>query len=224
MNIGQVKSLFRDYIDEADTTFITDANVALYCKIGYDQFRSVVNSYDLSFYQADYEFSLVDGELDLETTAPTDEAGKFLLGDPTNKPTKGQLASLVKIASVTAGNLLPAFYYSAAQDREELTVLADSFVMEGSVLRFSRKATDTIRIYYVPRATINFTEADATLIDNLTEFHDLIALYAYRSYAIRDGASNPQIEAQGKDRLAAFITYLERGRIIGAANHVGYVD
>jgi len=225
MNVGQVKALFKDFIDEADTTFISSANVALYCEIGYNQFRNVVNECDPSYYMEDYELSLVDGEMDLSTTAVSGEAGKFLLGDPADAPAKGQLSRLVKVASIgTSGDLTPAFYYTAAQGRDELQITADSFVLEGTVLRFSGKITDTIRLYYLPKTTVDFTEADATLIDDLTEFHDLIVLFAYGNYAIRDGAGNQQIALQGKTREEAFRAYLERGRNFGAADHVGYVD
>ncbi len=223
MNVGQVKSLFRDYIDESDQTFITDANVALYCEIGYNQFRGVVNECDPHFYQEDYEYTITGGTVDLAATAPDAEAATFLLGSGAS-PTKGKLSRLVKVASVEAGDLTPAYYYTAAQNRDELYVTADSFILENTVLTFDREISDTIRIYYIPRTTIDFTEVDATAIDDLTEFHDLIALYAYMNYAIRDGASNPQIAEQGRIRELMFKAYLERGRNFGAADHVGYVD
>ena len=120
--------------------------------------------------------------------------------------------------------MTPSFYYTAAQGRDELAITADSFVLEGTVLRFSGKITDTIRLYYLPKSTVSFSEINSTLIDDLTEFHDLIVLFAYGNYAIRDGVGNPQIANQGKTRETAFRAYLERGRNFGAADHVGYVD
>jgi hypothetical protein len=43
MNTFQIAQLFRNYCDEPDQSFLTDADVALYCKLGYDEFRQIVN-------------------------------------------------------------------------------------------------------------------------------------------------------------------------------------
>lgn len=44
MNTFEIAQLFRRYCDEPDQSFLTDADVALYCKLGYDEFRQFVNS------------------------------------------------------------------------------------------------------------------------------------------------------------------------------------
>ena len=46
MNTFEVSRLFRRYTDEPDQSFLSDADVALYCKLGYDEFRQFVDSID----------------------------------------------------------------------------------------------------------------------------------------------------------------------------------
>lgn len=43
MNTTNVASLFRTYCDEPDESFLSTSDVALYCKIGYDQFLSFID-------------------------------------------------------------------------------------------------------------------------------------------------------------------------------------
>ena len=44
MNTGELRALFRSYADEPDTSFLSDADVALYLSIGYNRFRALVNA------------------------------------------------------------------------------------------------------------------------------------------------------------------------------------
>jgi len=43
MNTQNVATLFRTYCDEPDESFLSTADVALYCKIGYDQFLAFID-------------------------------------------------------------------------------------------------------------------------------------------------------------------------------------
>jgi hypothetical protein len=43
MNTFEVAQLFRRYCDEPDRSFLSDADVALYCKLGYSEFLNMVN-------------------------------------------------------------------------------------------------------------------------------------------------------------------------------------
>ena len=46
MNTTQVANLFRTYCDEPDESFLSTADVALYCKLGYDQFLAFIDDCD----------------------------------------------------------------------------------------------------------------------------------------------------------------------------------
>jgi len=48
MNTVEVARLFRNYCDEPDQSFLTDADVALYCKLGYEEFRSYVDNLNVN--------------------------------------------------------------------------------------------------------------------------------------------------------------------------------
>ena len=66
----------------------------------------------------------------------------------------------------------------------------------GTVLNFSITISGTVLLTYVEEPDITWTSGGAAFIDNFGMFHDLIALYAYKQYAIRDAAANPVLLTQ----------------------------
>jgi hypothetical protein len=60
---------------------------------------------------------------------------------------------------------------------------------------------------YVPVADINW-DIGTGFVDTLGPFHDLIALYAYKQYAIRDNAINQAWQMQLSVREVDFRQYL----------------
>jgi hypothetical protein len=53
-------------------------------------------------------------------------------------------------------------------------------------------------------------------IDDLDAFHDMIALYAYKQYAIADAATSEQIVGQLRIREGELIDYLSNRNTAGA--------
>ena len=102
-------------------------------------------------------------------------------------------------------------------------------MLEGTKLLFSGDTNDLLNIEYVPEAPNVFTPANiisgaGAEIDNLSDYHDLIALLAYRQYAIKDFQQNPVIEIQMAERKAELTEYLQEGRAFNARSTVVAVD
>lgn len=205
MNTGEVASLFRGYTDEADKTFLTDADVALYLDIGYRQFRRYVNTLMPPAYAAQVDIELVDADsYNLATGAV-----KLLGASATAK-----LHKLLGISSLDSADNVSLFY-TAVASREVLmdmvTFGGGLYYFENSTLYFSTKMTRTFRLTYIPQPTVDFSAASA-FIDDYESFHDLIALLAYDQYAVRDTATNQQLAPLLSRRVAEFQDFLSVGR------------
>ena len=78
----------------------------------------------------------------------------------------------------------------------------ETWCLRGSVLTFSENVTHSFLISYQAEYTVDWT-AVSGYVGPFGMFHDLIALYAYKQYAIRDGAVNEplmfQLQVREKD-------------------------
>tara|TARA_R110000824_G_scaffold9475_2_gene42361 strand:+ start:9651 stop:10307 length:657 start_codon:yes stop_codon:yes gene_type:complete len=203
MNTTEVKDMFRSYTDEADTTFLTDAQVTLYLKEGYNDFRRAVCDVDPFIYSVDFLFTMPStGILDLKTTVPP------LLGSTAVAPNK--LERLLRVARVNdISNNQVIRYLDAMPSQRTLNPWCYTFV--NSELITYATATAAFRLEYVPFHDVNFAAASA-YIDDLDGFHDMIPLYAYTRYAIRDGADNIPLLQETSRKVADLKTFLESGR------------
>lgn len=206
MNTGEVASLFRGYTDEADKTFLTDADVKIYLDIGYKQFRRYVNTLMPVAYAEKVDISLANADnYDLATGAVK------LLGSAATS----RLHKLISVALLDSKDEVSLFYTGVATR----DVLLDTIVFggglyyfENTTIYFATKMTENFRLTYVAEPTVDFSAA-AAFIDDYESFHDLIALLAYDQYAVRDSATNEQLISLLGRRVVEFQDYLSVGRI-----------
>ena len=206
MNVSQIASLFRSYTDEPDATFLTDANVSTYLTQGYNQFRSFVSSIDPSIYTetADLVFNGTDSyNLSGGTVS--------LLGNVISVG-KNRLVQIQSLVNVTGGVEGIGVIYEAVTSISALDQASNAYFLEGTTIRLDRNLTGTLRITYTPEQspTLWSNVAATTFVDDLVMFHDMIALYAYAQYAIRDNAQNAPLIAQLTAREFALADYLSR--------------
>tara|TARA_R100000808_G_scaffold24793_1_gene58386 strand:+ start:3788 stop:4456 length:669 start_codon:yes stop_codon:yes gene_type:complete len=207
MNTGDVREMFKSYADEADTTFLTDLQITLYLKEGYNDFRRAVCDIDPYIYSIEYVFTMPStGILDLTQTAPN-----RILGAPGLPATAGhkleRLLRLARINDVTNNDVV--YYLDSAPSEKTMNAFCYTFI-RNSIITYA-KGSDAFRMEYVPFHNVDFSAA-SDFIDNLDGFHDMIPLYAYSRYAIRDGADNPQIQEEIFRKLADLKEFLETGR------------
>ena len=197
MTPAQVAAKFRQYIDEPDQTFVSDADVETYLDDGYREFRNMVCDINPMIYNATQEVTLSDvREYDLDPV--------FMGANPT--ATNGRLVRLNSVVKVDSSGLVTE-RFGAVSNVRALEVTPSSYYLSGTILKFTRKLTGTYTVEYAPEGAITWTSTG--FLDNLTPFHDLVALLAYRQYAIVDGAESAPILRQTATRLKEFQEYLQ---------------
>jgi len=216
MTPTEVVNKFRQYIDEPDQTFVSDADVETYLDDGYREFRNLVCDINPMVYNVSESVTLSDAdEHDMVTGTPS-----FLGESPT--ATAGRLVRINEFNRVGDSGVIERF--DGVTNVTALDVTASSYYLQGTKLKFDRKLTGTFSMEYVAEADINWTVAPVdTFIDDLTAFHDLIALMAYRQYAITDGADNQPLIRQTMNRLQQFHEYLQ-ARTHSTGDYVQYVS
>ena len=226
MRTSDIASLFRNYTDESDTTFLSDANVVTYLNIGYSQFRQFVLEQDNHYFMI-RQFMDVPGapasSCDLTGTVP------ILLGN--NAVSGTRLYRLVRCAIAESGAGTTdrdiRYYLQPARSLLEIERGVNRYMLEGSILRFSG-SFERIALEYIPDVDGLFAAGNITgvgdFIDDLAGFHDIIALLAYQQYAITDFANNPVLMQQLGMRQNQLGDYLQTGRSWGARNRVIATD
>ena len=197
MTPAQVAAKFRQYIDEPDQTFVSDADVETYLDDGYREFRNMVCDINPMIYNVTEEVTLSDvREYDLDPV--------FMGASPT--AANGRLVRLNSVVKVDSSGLVTE-RFGAVSNVRALEVTPSSYYLSGTILKFTRKLTGTYTVEYVPEGAITWTSTG--FLDTLTPFHDLVALLAYRQYAIVDGAESAPILRQTATRLKEFQEYLQ---------------
>mgnify|MGYP003144413772 FL=1 len=215
MNTGDVREMFKSYADESDTTFLTDAQITLYLKEGYNDFRRVVCDIDPFIYSKEFLFTMpTSGILDLTATTPA------LLGSAAVAPNKlERMLRLARVNDLTNNEVIR--YLDSMPSERTLNTWCYTFVNK----KIITYATDTaaFRLEYVPFHDVNFAAA-SDYIDDLDGFHDMIPLYAYRRYAIRDGADNIALLQETERKVKDLNKFLESGRSREGSQYVSEYD
>tara|TARA_Y100001973_G_C5199018_1_gene336304 strand:- start:105 stop:788 length:684 start_codon:yes stop_codon:yes gene_type:complete len=211
-----IANVLRTYIDEPDQTFVDNALLTRFLQIGYQEFRNRVMQCDPNIYATQAVYTLNNTtSLDLTTTNP-DGAATPILG-PTSV-NGSQLEMLIAIYRQESNSAIPARILNQVQNVQALEATNNSFFFSNNSVTFSYSISGTIRVSYVPSANVDWTAAGG-YIDDMTLFHDLIALYAYKQYAIVDAAENGPLISQLGKRESEFMQYLT-SRTTGGPNYV----
>mgnify|MGYP003147099358 CR=1 FL=1 len=213
MNTKEVRDMFRSYTDEADTTFLTDAQITLYLSEGYSDFRRTVCDIDPFIYSIEHLFDLTSSnEYDLAATPPQllgPTAGTGAVGEGAVGTKLERLLRVARINDTTNNDVIQ--YLDAAPSERTMNLWCYTFIKSKIIM--SGLSSGAYRLEYVPFHGIDFSvHATGRYIDDLDGFHDMIPLYAYSRYAIRDGADNPQLQTEIANKRGSLISFLESGR------------
>jgi hypothetical protein len=133
-------------------------------------------------------------------------ANAMTAGDSVVSPVDAMIRlNSVRISNAT-GTTRGAIFKAVSGIRS-LQANYQSWTLIDTKLMFSESQTETFEVSYAPVPSIDWDSATA-FIDTLGPFHDLIALYAYKQYAIRDNALNPAWQMQSQMREVDFRHYL----------------
>ena len=184
MFVETLASLLRFYTDEPDQTVETDANVAMWLYLAYDDFRSTVAEIDPTIYTVSHDMSV--------TGSGFIELNGVLLGP---SPTQPRLDTLLDITVIEGGSETRRWRAGTVID-DVIHGNAD-YALIGTRLRVPETTTASIRIYYLPTQSINWAGGLAAgsnvYVDELHRFHDVIPRLAYLQYAVLDAANHPQL-------------------------------
>lgn len=209
MTVTEVVTLFRQYIDEPDQTFVTDAMVVSMLGAAYNEFRWFVSEMDNNVYT--YEVTITNtnsSTYDLLNGAVKVFGADANLTDP-------RLMKVVALHSVT--NTLINTPLEPVTGPQALAHIFGGYYLDGTTLKFSELRSGDLLLRYFPQyvaagaapAIAGYVDWSAgTFIDNLSMFHDLIALLAAKQYFIMDGAVNEMLMAQMQMRQEDLKRYL----------------
>jgi hypothetical protein len=215
MIVSQIVALFRAYCDEPDATFLTDADVTSYLREGYDEFRRKVSVLDPYVYAIDVNITVNADAYDL-----ADVANPVVLFGPTanlapGPPTAPRLMQLVGVRAQGNSNSIGSYQYKGTSSFKGLVNSNRTYLLMGTKLLFSENVGQALILSYIPEQNITWTAASADLPDNLTQFHDMIALYATKQYQIRDAAINNPLMMQLQQRERDLEAYVVTRNIDG---------
>ena len=209
--VDQVINTFRTYIDEPDQTFVPNSLVESMLNLAYIEFRRKVTNIDPNIYAITLDIATpTSTQVDL-TALPAPILGSTA----TNQD---RLISLLSVYVPDQTNNVPALVFNSVQSLEALQSTGDAVFFTGSILFFNRVIQRPLRISYVPGHNVVFQAGVVAgqFIDDLDAFHDMIALYAYKQYAIADAATSEQIVGQLQIRERELIDYLSNRNTAGA--------
>lgn len=207
MNREDVYALFQQYTDEPDATWLTAANIQLYLDRGYDEFRRIVIELDPRIYYTTVTLTFAGDTYELGGGA----SAVRILG---SSPTTTRLEYLLGVHAIN-GSAEIQYSYEIVPTRRALNTVAQAAFLGGTELRLSGTRTGDVLLEYVPASDIDWTVAG--FIDDLTMFHDVIALLAYKQYAIRDAAVNTPLYEQLQRRIQDLTDYVVQRN--GNASH-----
>jgi len=216
MTPTEVAAKFRQYIDEPDQTFVSDADVEIFLDDGYREFRNLVCDSNPMIYNTIQEVTLAQ----VRTYDLVNDSPSFLGPSPTADD--GRLIRLNEFNQVNTDGVV-TLRFEGLTNPTSMDVVGSSYYLAGTKLMFSRSLTGTFQVNYVPEGAITWTgDGISAYIDDLVAFHDLIPLLAYKQYAIVDGAENQPLLRQAAIRLGEFKEYL-LARAHDGGDYVQYV-
>ena len=208
MNTTEVYNFFRSLIDEDDTTFLTQAQAVTMLSEAYSEFRDLVVSIQPDVYTKQAFITLSDSDV-YDLTAQDPVTNIRFLSTAANAANSGsKLHRLVRIAAIDNTTSNQASYFLTPKNSVEL-LCGDDYARQGNSIYFGYKYTDTFRMEFVPYHNVEFDTVNG-FIDNLDQFHPLIALMAAKYYEIRDNAENTALERRRQEKIKELKTWLTR--------------
>lgn len=207
MNTGEVKAFFRLLASEPDLTFFDATAEANACKRAHNRFRRIIVKYRPKFLEESVDVTLSSArEIDL-----VGGTVKLFGASATHGPAL-KITEMVEVDS--SGEIVREFRF--VRSRKELLSSFDSVepaLMSGRKIQFGSDVTGTLRIFFVSVGNVVWTNA-ADFVDDFSDYHDLIAYFAYEEYAALDHAF-PQPMAHKLVRMQSeFEEHLSEGVVL----------
>lgn len=216
MYVNELGDFVRMLVDDPNQVFLSPSRLAVFLQQGYLQYHSQVTQEAPEVFEVMYTPPTPSSVYELNLDG-------ILFGAT---PSKRRCQKMTRIVAFDAGSGLPIGILQPAASYETLSPNTSGSMqlriypnlrwwLDGRVLRFSAALNLSIQIWYIPDPNINWALGLATpgvYIDDLTQFHDLIALKAARFYYVADSGSNPEIARMTAQREADMNSYFAETR------------
>lgn len=202
----EVAQLFRSLVDEPDKTFLGDIEVASYLSQGYADFRRIVTTQNPDIYEDQMTLQVTGSSLNLDG---------ILFGAT---PVSGSAQRISRVEVVDGSGQFQCLLTPAAsvEQQQPLYNWRNTWYVQKRRMLFANSVDNILRITYLPEPDINWTTGIVSgsniYIDDLIQFHDIIALLAMKFYYIKDFSANPQYEQKLAQRIADLREFLTKGR------------
>ena len=226
MNVLEAQTLFRDYIDDPDQTFLTDAQVNQYITFGLEDWRNIIRQHRADMLLKTIGLTVLNGtNYTAQPASSKPIQASFNLNDPTVLfPGKVVNHPLMGPNPVTVGPVTTTYYgqiqnitniymgpEGISRDRSlrmvpvasgaplNLSTSLSNYMLQKYTLYFNSRFPEEFTIEFFPRRETDL----ATMMPDqpleggmLEEFQELAILLGTRRYFIRDGVMNEPIERQ----------------------------
>ena len=208
---SEVIAYYRNLTDDPDREFITDSQLYVMMASAYDEFRQLVTRHDQSFYALAYNFS---------PGGYTYALSGIMFGSTPSQPRLSRITRITRMAGSR-----PTSFLRAAGSREDLNsdISGGAYWLQGTTLEFSASVSGPLQMTYIPVSSVTWSSTPG-FIDDLVEFHDVIALLCMQQYKIKDFAENPMHAQQLAKRLGDLKAYLAVSRSGDASRWVTESD
>lgn len=233
--VYQVSNYYQAILDDSDGSDLDPAAIAMHLERGEAEYRRMVSAASPLTFRALQSFAVGSDNYDLA-----------LVGNPVVLMGAGPLApanaqriariNMLSLGAITPGSrptrINPAKSWEDFQQQAEggSWTAGGSWILDGTILRFTGTISTTANLDYLPVSNVDWTQqatpvppALGTWIDDLVEWHDLIALFGAQHYLIHVAREDPRIAALLARRLVDFRRYLTDGRIAGKRNRITFV-
>jgi hypothetical protein len=226
VNAAQIGQYMRRLVDDPGIVRLPYSLQATMLGIAYDEFRNLAPS---EVWERAYNSAMVNSAaLDLTgilfysalgvapTTALASRLTRVCMVDPTTGAVLGTFtpkASWEQLGQSPGSSTIGTVFWYGGQ----------SCWLDGQILRFSYPINGTVQIWYLPTDTIDWLaslQSGAGFVDNLVQWHDIIALLAAEQYYITQAQLNPALESQLRRRTDKMMEFFALSRTGKAGKYV----
>lgn len=229
MNAAAIAQYMRRLIDDPGVVRLPYSLQATMLEIAYEEFRNLA---PWEVWERHYDPPLMTGQynIDLDGILFYTDAGV-----PPVEALASRLTRVVLVDYVTGGILgtfQPATSWetlgqipnASAAMLSNYAWTGQRYWLDGKILRFSVPVSGQVQIWYLPTETVNWQAAIApganVFVDNLTQFHDIIALLAAEQYYIQQAQPNQMLELQLRRRTDKMMEFFAQARSGKASRYV----
>lgn len=202
MLVEEIAALYNTWVDVGKVSWHA-SELTTILKVGYNMFRLKVIEQQPMIYAASADIAVSGYTYDLR-------AGVVSVLGAT--PTNVRMEKALELRFIESNGRVGGLIKLMADPFQIMQESSAAACLRASKLEFNFSGNDTFRFWYVAESIVNWTKTnvdDDEFVDDLSAYHELIAMYAAEYYGIRDGAS-PRLQGLKRILERSLIDFLFR--------------